>query len=131
MIFWKNHLFICKTWYRLHKMLDRYDRSGRPPPSSRIRTPADPCLSLYYFEISIFGDGRKTFSKAPLAPIVRGDRAPKKRDFLVNAFWPLFLKFCVRHRKIVQTRVFLIVWESSENQIGRPKKRSAKLSKIF
>ena len=85
-MFWKKHLVICKTWYRLHKMLYRYHRGGRPPPPSRIRTSADPCLSLYYFEISIFGDGRKTFLKAPLAPIVRGDRAPKKRDFLVNIF---------------------------------------------
>ena len=39
---------------------------GRPPPSG-IRPPADPKdPPLYYFEISIFGDGPKIFLKAPI-----------------------------------------------------------------
>ena len=74
----------------------------------------------------------QNFSKASLAPIwktLRGELAPKKRHFLVNifqkmpknAFFGLFFeKFACR--KLLQNRVFIQFWESSQNQISRPKK---------
>ena len=41
-------------------------------------------------------------------------------------FWPVFFssKICLRRRKFGQNRVFTVICESSENQFGRPKKRS-------
>ena len=60
--------------------------------------------------------------------------APKKREFSLNIFqkapknaffWPVISKFCrkiLRLIKFDQSRVFLMLWESSENQFGRPKK---------
>ena len=59
------------------------------------------------------------------------------RNFLVdifgrNAFLACFFsKFCLRRRNFGQNRDFLVLWESSENQFGRPKKRSIKFRKIF
>ena len=60
-----------------------------------------------------------------------GEHAPKKRDLLAeifrkvhkNPFFGLFFKKnYLRRRKIDQSRVFIVIWESSENQFGRPKK---------
>ena len=61
-----------------------------------------------------------------------GERAPKKRDFpesaLIRLFWPVFFsKTCLRRIKFGQNGAFIVIWESSENQFGRPKK----IDKIF
>ena len=60
-------------------------------------------------------------------PILRGELAMKNTIFLVknfqkptNAFLACFFN-----------KVFLMVLESSENQISRPKKRSTKIFDIF
>ena len=61
--------------------------------------------------------------------ILRGERATKKRDFSLEIFQKkpttpflgFFSKICLRRRKFGQIRVFIVVWESSENQFGRPK----------
>ena len=53
-----------------------------------------------------------------------------KRDFFgrsfskvtKNAFFGLFSEIFLRRRKLGLIRVFIVVWESSENQFGRPKK---------
>ena len=58
---------------------------------------------------------------------LRGEYAPKKRDFDSQFYWPVS-KICLWRR---QNRVFLVLWESSENQFNRPKKRSTKLSIFF
>ena len=113
-------------------------------PPSGIRPPADPKgTTLYYFEISIFGLLTLKFFLRRLwcqsTSILRGERAPKKRDFLVeifqkvpkNAFFGLFSNICLRRRKFGQIMVLIVVWESSENQFGRPKKRSKKFSIFF
>ena len=84
---------------------------------------------------------------APLAPVYtksfRGECAPKKHDFfgrnfqkvLENAVFDNFSKICLRRRKFRQIRIFidetLEVWESSENQFGRPKKMSTKIQFFF
>ena len=62
-----------------------------------------------------------------------GARA-EKRDFMVkvfqkahkNAFLACFLKKWLRRKKIIQSKVFIVIWESSENQFGRPKKSREK-----
>ena len=83
---------------------------------SGIRPPADPKgPPLYYFEISIFGDGLQNFSKGQFIIILSGERVP------VN-FWPVFFfqKICLRRSKIGQIGVFIIIMigESSENEFG-------------
>ena len=76
----------------------------------------------------------KIFLKAPLAPIYtnfKGERAPKKRVFSVkifrkvpkNGFFDCFSKICLRRRKLCQNRGKTVLWESSKNQFGRPKKK--------
>ena len=95
---------------------------------------------LYYFEIYIFGDDPKIFLKAPLAPIYTNfewGSCAKKRDFMVknfqkvltSLFWPVFLTFASGAENFTKT-VFLVIWESSENQVARPKKKE-KLLKIL
>ena len=37
-------------------------------------------------------------------------------------FWPVFSKNCLQRRKFAQNRVFLVMWKSSENLFGNPKK---------
>ena len=56
-----------------------------------------------------------------------GRKFPKK--CLKMLFWPFFKNLSQnRRRKLGQNRVFILVWESSENQFGRTKK---KFDKIF
>ena len=52
--------------------------------------------------------------------MLRGERAPKKNDFLVKIFQK---KATVRRKKFGQNRVFIVISESSENQFGRPMKK--------
>ena len=42
-----------------------------------------------------------------------------------------FLKNCLRRRKFGETRFFIVIWGSSENQFGRPKKSLRKILKFF
>ena len=62
-----------------------------------------------------------------------GERLPKNRAKIFqkvhkNAFfWLVFSKTCKRRRKSSHNGVFIVIWENSENQFGRPKKRSKKI----
>ena len=65
-------------------------RNGRPSPSG-MRPPADPMGPPFELirDIHFWLTDPKIFLKAPLAPIYtnsKGDRAPKKRNFLVKIF---------------------------------------------
>ena len=40
-----------------------------------------------------------------------------------NAVFRLFSKICLQRRKCGKIRIFTMVWESSENQFGRPKNK--------
>ena len=103
------------------------------PFSSGIRPPADP--SYYYFEISLSGDGPQNFLEGAFGAnilILRGERAPKN-----SIFWSKFSKKCLktpflasffsksglRRRQFGQNRGKTVLWESSKNQFGRPKKK--------
>ena len=116
-----------------------------PPPPSGIRLPADPkgsplCTILRYPNLVT---DPKNFLKAPLAPIYTyfevGARAKKRNFFGQNVlksaqkcrFWPVFQNFACSARKFDQNRVFLMLWESSENHFGRPKKKVDKIFKNF
>ena len=72
--------------------------------------------------------------------VLRGERAPKKLNFLVKIyqkclktpfFWPFFSKICLRRRKFGQIWVFIVVSESSQNQFGRFKKKVDIFFKMF
>ena len=111
-------------------------RGGATPPSSGIRPPADPKGPLVLFkDIHFWLTYLKIFLKAPIYTNFEGERMPKKRDFLVEIFQEclkcLFSKISPRRRKFCQIRVFIVFWESADNQFGEPKKRSTKLSKFF
>ena len=105
-------------------------------PPSVIRPPADPKGHPFdtFSEIHFWPTDPKIFLKAPWAPIYtnfEGERAPKKRDFFVkifqklpqNGFSDCFSKICLRRRKFCQSRGKTVLWESSKNQFGRPKKK--------
>ena len=98
----------------------------------RAPPPADPKGPLlYYLELSIFGWlTLKFFSKRFRRQnilILMEERAPKKCDFLnkkISWLFGLGLKKFDCSRKFGQIGVFKLIWERSENQFGRPKKRS-------
>ena len=52
-----------------------------------------------------------------------------------SKFWPVFQNFACGAENVAKTLGkfgnFLVLWESSENQFSRPKKRSTKPSKKF
>ena len=120
-----------------------------PPPPSGIRPPVDPKGPPFdtFSEIHFWQTDPKIFLKAPSAPIYtnfEGERAPKKTLFFVKifkfikkcpktAFLTVFSKICLRRRKFCQNCGKTVLWESSKNQFGRPKKkkRSSKFWKIF
>ena len=54
-------------------------------------------------------------------------RAPKKGFF--DCFF--FSKICLRRRKLRQNRGKTVLWESSKNQFGRPKKKKVVKSQNF
>ena len=92
---------------------------GRPFPSG-IRPPADPKGPTFdtFSEIHFWRIDPKIFLKAPLAPIYtnfEGERAPKKTRF-----------FCQNFSKSAQNRGKTVLWESSKNQFGRPKKKKGR-----
>ena len=65
---------------------------------------------------------------------MRGERTPKKTRFSCQTFQKkglkthfsacFFSKFCLWRRSFGKNRVFVMIWESSENQFGRPEKNS-------
>ena len=90
---------------------------------------------VLFWDIHFWLTDPKIFLKAPLAPIYtnfKGERAPKKCNFLVKVFqkvsnktfFVLFFFFnkLPAAQKIGQNRVFVVIWESSENPFGRFKK---------
>ena len=100
--------------------------SFNPNPS-----PVDQRSPFFYFELSIFD--RKVFLKAPLAPkytYFEGGARQKNAIFLVKnlqkvpqnaCFWYVLSNICLRRRKFGQHRVFLVLWQSCENQFSRLK----------
>ena len=113
--------------------------------NSGIRPPADPKGSpfILFWHIHSLLTDLKMFLKAPSVPIYtnfEGERGPTFcPNFPKSAKKTLFsacvLKTYLRRRKFGQYRVFIVVWETSENQFGRPKKRksiwSTKFSNFF
>ena len=112
----------------------------------RIRPPADPKGPPFdtFSEIHFWPTDLKIFLKSPSAQIYtnfEGERAPKKTRFFLSkffkkcpktAFLTVFSKICLRHRKFCQNKGKAVLWESSKNQFGRPKKkRSSKFWKFF
>ena len=109
---------------------------GHPFPSG-IRPPADPKGPPFdtFSEIHFWPTDPKIFLKAPWAPIYtkfEGERAPKKnaifcQNFSKSAqkrlFLTVFSKICLRRTKLCQNRGKTVLWESSKNQFGRPKKK--------
>ena len=107
---------------------------GADAPPSGIRPPADPKGPPFdtFSEIHFWPTDPKIFLKAPLAPIYtnfEGERAPKKRDFFVKIFQKLPKNgfFDCFFKKVPSKTV---LWESSKNQFGRPKKKK-KVVKIL
>ena len=77
---------------------------------------------------------------APIYTNFEGERAPKNAIFLSKffkkcpktAFLTVFSKICLRRRKFSQNRGKTVLWESSKNQFGRPKKKgSQNFGKFF
>ena len=125
---WYRHfmqkLGICglfySSWYKLggfHPVADLGGGGTHLPPSG-IRTPAEPKVPfLYYFEISIFWSFLVFFGLF--------------WSFFKNRFFGLFYKIWLRRRKFCQIGVLIVIWESSENQFGRSKKKVDKTFEVF
>ena len=100
---------------------------------SGIRPPADPKGPPFdtFSEIRFWPTDPKIFLKTPSAPIYtnfEGERVPKKREIFQkvpkNGFFDCFFKkIRLRRRKFSQNRGKTVLWESSKNQFGRPKKK--------
>ena len=78
-------------------------------------------------------------SLAPIYTNFEGERAPKKNAIFLSkffkkcpktAFLTVFSKIRLRRRKFCQNRGKTVLWESSKNQFGRPKKKK-KVVKIL
>ena len=108
------------------------------PSPSGIRPPADPKGPPF----DIFSGNHfwpidpKIFLKAPWAPIYTNfeeERAPKKNAIFLSkffkkcpktAFLTVFFKNLPAAQKFCQNRGKTVLWESSKNQFGRPKKKN-------
>ena len=120
-------------------------RKNPPPPPSGIRPPADPKGPPFdtFSEILFWPTDPKVFLRAPLAPIYtnfEGERAPKKNAIFLSkffkkcpktAFLTVFSKICLWRRKFCQSTGKTVLWESSKNQFGRPKKKVVKVLENF
>ena len=75
----------------------------------------------------------KIFLKVPLAPICTNFEGEVKifQKLLKNAFLASFWKFLPAAQKIWPKQGFLVLWDSSKNQFGRPKTKSSKFSQYF
>ena len=102
-----------------------------PVPTQRV-----PPLIL--FKKSIFGQPTlKIFKRRlwrqyilTLRSSARQKNAIFGQNFSKSAQTRLFSKICLRRRKFCQNRGKTVLWESSKNQFGRPKK-SSKFKKIL
>ena len=108
-----------------------------PPPPSGIRLPADSKGPPFdtFSEIHFWPTDPKIFLKAPLTPLYtnfEGECAPKKTRFFCQnfsksaqkrLFFTVFSKICLRRRKFCKNRGKTVLWESSKNLFGRPKKK--------
>ena len=107
------------------------------PPPSGIRPLADPKdTAFFYFEITIFGNGHslKLFYRRlwrQLILILRGEREifPKCQKMPFLAYF--FFKILPALAKTGFFKVLLALWERSENQFRRPKKKADKIFDIF
>ena len=98
--------------------------------STPCRPPFDTFSEIHYF----FRNPLEIYTN------FEGERAPKKRDFFVKIFQKLpkngffdcfFSKICLRRRKFCQIRGKSVLWKSSKNQFGRPKKKRSKFWNFF
>ena len=119
----------------------------RPFPQGFDPLPTQSAPFDTFSEIHFWPTDPKIFLKAPLRQYILtlrgggggGGRAKKERDFFVNfsnvsknGFLTVFSKICLRRRKFCQNRGKTVLWESSKNQFGLPKKkRSSKFWKTF
>ena len=100
-------------------------RGRRPPPPREFDSLPTQKAPFVLFRVI---DHPEIFLKAPWAPIYtnfEGERAPKKNTKFLSKFSINCLKtpFSVCFfEKFGQNRVFVVLWEGSENQSGRPKK---------
>ena len=115
---------------------------GRTRPPSRIcPLPTQRSPFVLFSDIHFWLTDLKIFLKAPLAPIYtnyEGERAPKKRALVnffpksdSNTFLVCISKFYLRRKIFGQIGISIMIWESSENQFGRPKKNTTNFLKIF
>ena len=72
---------------------------------------------------------------APIYTNFEGERAPKKNAIFLSkffkkcpktAFLTVFSEICLRRRKFSQNGGKKVLWESSKNQFGRPKKKKGR-----
>ena len=105
---------------------------GRFP--SGIRPPADPNRPPFvlFWDIYFLVTDQKNYLKTHSAPPIYINFEGGARAKKTPVFRPVFFsKFCLRRRNFGQNRVFVMLWESSENQFGRPKKMSTKFLNFF
>ena len=135
---------ITQVIFTLRHVIRGGFRGGADAPPSGIRPPADPKGPPFdpFSEIHFWRTDPKIFLKAPSAPIytnLRGSARQKKRNFFCQnfsksaqkrLFLTVFSKICLRRRKFCLNRRKTVLWESSKNQFGRPKKKK-KVVKIF
>ena len=106
---------------------------------SGIRPPADPKVPPFdtFSEIHFWPTDPKIFQ---YILTLRGSARQKKTRFFLSkffkkcpktAFLTVFSKICLRRRKFCQNRGKTVLWESSKNQFGRPKKKVVKILEIF
>ena len=114
---------------------------GAYAPFSGIRPPADPKAPPFdtFSEIHFWLTDPKILY-TNIYTNFEGERASKKNAIFLSkffkkcpktAFLTVFSKICLWRRKFSQNRGKTMLWESSKNQFGRPKKRSSKFWKII
>ena len=134
-------------WKSIAETLDRplNPRQFPPPPPQGfdpLPTQRVPICTILRYPFLVMD--LKNFLKAPLASMYTNfeegsarrkqnaifwSKFPKK--CLKTLFLACFSKFCLQRRKFGQNRDKTVLWESSKNQFGRPKKRSTKFSKFY
>ena len=81
------------------------------------------------FRYPVLATDPKNFLKAGFEGGILVQSFPKSAQ--KRLFWPVFSKICLRRRKFGQNRDKTVLWQSSENQFGRPKKSSTNFSKVL
>ena len=127
------NLFVTRSWFR------GGGGRGRTPlfrDSTPFRPKGSPLCTI--LRNSYLVTDPKIFLKAPWAPICTNferEARAKKSQF----FWSKFSKKGLKtstfglffFQNFDQNRVFLLIWKSSENQFGRPKKKVYKIFGFF